>query len=312
MTPTLRHLTFGLGLLLTAAWLACVLPPQPTDDDDNDDASADDDDTGDDDTGDDDTGDDDTGDDDTGDDDTGDDDTGDDDTGDDDTGDDDTGDDDTGDDDTGDDDTGDDDTTPIDDTIYDVQLGLVAEDTIVDLGNVVVTTPVADSGFWISEPDAPIQPEHSGIYVYVPDPLVAADLDVLLSVGTAVDLTGRYSEYYDNSEITVEAAADVQIVGNFNIPPFNVSACDVGTGGPQQEPYEGVLVRVTNLLVTDENPDDPNDYGEFEVDGCLRVDNIFYPYEPTGGQTLSAIVGPLNYAFSNAKIEPRGPGDILP
>ena len=222
MTPTLRHLTFLLGLLVTVAWLACVLPPQPSDDDDNDDDASDDD-----------------------------------------------------------DDTGDDDTGPADDTIYDVQLGLVAEDTIVDLGNVVVTTPVATSGFWISEPDAPIQPKHSGIYVYVPDPVVAADLDALLGVGTAVDVTWRYSEYYDNSEITVEAAADVQVVGNGNIPPVNVSACDVGTGGPLQESYEGVLVRVTNLLVTDENPDDPNDYGEFEVDGCLRVDDIFYPYEPT-------------------------------
>ncbi len=85
MTRTLRALVkrrlagilVFLATLTLALSLACILPGQQPDDDD--DASGDDD-TGDDDTGDDDTGDDDTGDDDTGDDDTGDDDTGDDDT----------------------------------------------------------------------------------------------------------------------------------------------------------------------------------------------------------------------------------------
>jgi len=310
MTRTTRLLPGLLGLLLAVTLVGCVLPPQQTgdDDDDDDDTSADDD------TGDDDTGDDDTGDDDTGDDDTGDDDTGDDDTGDDDTGDDDTGDDDTGDDDTGDDDTGDDDTGAPDDTIWDIQGGNIAEDAVVDLGDVVLTTPVsvAPNGFWIQEPDSIYDPMFSGIYVYVPDDLEAAAVAAAVGVGNRVDLIGRYQEYYDLSEVVVDFATDVVVIGTSSLPPTNVQPCDVGTGGSHQEPYESVLVRVTNVTVTDDNPDDPNDYGEFVVNGCLRVDDFFFGYEPSVGQNISAIVGVMNYAYGQAKLEPRGPADVIP
>ena len=299
MTRITRLLPGLLGLLLAAALISCVLPPQQTDDDDDDDASDDDDDTGDDDTGDDDTGDDDTGDDDTGDDDTGDDDTGDDDT---------------GDDDTGDDDTGDDDTGPADDTIWDIRQGGVAEDAVVGLEDVILTTPVsvAPNGFWIQEPDSIYDPEYSGVYVYVPDDLEAAAVAAAVGVGSRVNITGRYQEYYDLSEVVVELANDVVVLGTASVPPTNVQACAVGTGGPAQEAYESVLIRVTNVTVTDDNPDDPNDYGEFEVDACLRVDDFFHPFEPTVGQNISAIVGVMNYAYGQAKLEPRGPADILP
>jgi len=254
-----------------------------------------------------------------------DDDTADDDTtaGDDDTtaGDDDTtaGDDDTtaGDDDTtaGDDDTtaGDDDTGASDDSIYDVQQGAFADGDEVFLGNVVITSPLSDAppGFFVQEPGSESNPEFSGIYVYISDEQAAADLAAVVTAGTAVDIHGVYTEYYDLSEISVDEVADVVVVGADVVNPVNVGACDVATGGSVQEAYEGVLVRVTSVDVTDANPDDPNDYGEFEVAGCLRVDDMFHATEASDGDHFASIAGPLYYAYGHAKLVPREAGDVV-
>ncbi len=231
-------------------------------------------------------------------------------TGDDDTGDDDTGDDDTGDDDTGDDDTGDDDTVE-DQTIYEVQGGTYPEDTEVFLAGVIVTSPMSEAppGFFIQEPDYTNNPEYSGIFVYVLDDAVDGVSEHVVP-GNLIDITATYTEYYDLSELTVADAGDVVYAGTTNLTPVDVNPCDVGTGGSLMEQYESVLVAVTGVSVSSENPDGPdNDYGEFEVDGCLRVDDLFYDDEPVMGASYSRIVGNMYYAYSNAKIEPRSAAD---
>ena len=281
----LQHL---LCILFLGSTLALGCPPSNDDDDDtampDDDSSAGDDDTT--------AGDDDTT-----------------------AGDDDTGDDDTGDDDSAmpDDDTGDDDTGPSDDSIYDVQQGNFADGDEVSLENVVITSPMSESppGFFVQEPGSESNPEYSGIYVYIVDEQAAIDLAGIVAVGGAVDIQGTYTEYYDLSEISIDQVTDVVVVGTDMVNPVNVDACDVATGGSVQEAYEGVLVRVTNADVTDDNPDDPNDFGEFEVAGCLRVDDLFHVADGGLGDHFASITGPLYFAYDDAKIEPRDAADVI-
>ncbi len=227
------------------------------------------------------------------------------------TGDDDTGDDDTGDDDTGDDDTGDDDTVE-DQTIYEVQTGTYPEDTEVFLAGVIVTSGLSEAppGFFVQEPDYVNSAEFSGIFVYVADKVVDMIAGDIVP-GNLVDVTGMYVEYYGFSEISVDAAEDVVYAGTTNLTPTAVSACDVGTGGSMMSEYEGVFVQVDGVAVSSENPDGPDDdFGEFEVDGCLRIDDLFFDADPTMGQSFTSIKGPMYYSWDNAKLAPRSANDL--
>jgi hypothetical protein len=123
-----------------------------------------------------------------------------------------------------------------------------------------------------------------------------------------VDVRGVYQEYNGLSEIVIESESDVIPGDSFQLNAATVDACDVGTGGSQQEAYEGVLVWISDASVTDTSPEL---YGDFEVDGCLRVGSLFYDAAPAEGAVYQALIGVMNYSFDNAKLEPRTPGDAV-
>lgn len=203
----------------------------------------------------------------------------------------------------------DDDDSTGDVTIYDIQQGNVTPDTVVTLSGVIATTPLTTGGqgFFVQE-DA--GGEYSGIYVFVFHPGSKA-LDI--NPGDVVELTGTYVEYGSSkdstlSEITVENGSDVTVTGTDTVPsPEVVSAGDIATGGSLAENYEGVLVQVNGVTVTD--PD--MDYGEWEVTGGLVIDNLFYTYAATMSEAITSITGPLYYSFGDYKLEPRSASDIV-
>ena len=212
-----------------------------------------------------------------------------------------------------DDDMGDDDDAVGDDTIYDVRQGGFPDKTEVFVAGVIVTSPMTDSppGFFIQEPGSESNPEYSGVFVYVngEDNVTAVAGDI--AVGNEIDITATTKDYFGLMELTLEDAANLTVTGTGNIDPVDVNACDVGTGGASMEPYESVLVRTGAVSVTSENPDDPKgDYGEFEVEGCLRVDDLFIEENPAMGTTFSSVTGPMYYSYDNAKIAPRTAADL--
>ena len=121
-----------------------------------------------------------------------------------------------------------------------------------------------------------------------------------------------YSEYYglsqlDSDDVTVTGVAPVMV-------PIDVTdPCSVATDGASAELYESMLIRVFDLTVSDSNPDAPSDYGEFEVNDCLRIDDqlsdVLIP-QPSVGTTYSALSGVLTYTYGHAKLVPRGAEDI--
>ncbi len=212
-----------------------------------------------------------------------------------------------------DDDMGDDDDAVADDTIYDVRQGAYPDKSEVFVAGVIITSPMSEAppGFFVQEPGSESNPEYSGIFVYVngEDNVTAVAGDIV--VGNKVDITAILKDYYGLAELSLEDAADLTVSGTGTIDPVDVAACDVGTGGASMEGYESVLVRTGAVSVTSENPDDPDgDFGEFEVEGCLRVDDLFIEENPAMGTTFSSITGSMYYSYDNAKIAPRTAADL--
>jgi cytosine/adenosine deaminase-related metal-dependent hydrolase len=175
------------------------------------------------------------------------------------------------------------------------------EGAVVTISDVVVTGVRTGAGFFVQ--DAGLA-EYGGLYVY--------DFgDNTVSVGDVVTVTGTYEEYYGLTELT---SPTVSVTGTAVVPdPIAVDACDVGTGGSRAEALEAMLLVVEDVTVTTTNPDDPSDYDEFEVDGCLRVDDFLWDDldQPAGFPSYVSITGVLNYSFDNAKLAPRGAEDLV-
>ena len=181
-----------------------------------------------------------------------------------------------------------------------------AEGTSVRISDVAVTGVYRGRGFYVQDPDAA---SLGGLYVYG-DGAITDDDGV--AVGDRVRVTGVYSEYYGLSQI---GSPTVAVIGSLPVPDtIDVAdACAIGTDGALAELLEGMLVRVTEVTVTSANPDAPSDYGEFEVNGCLRIDDqlsdVLIP-QPPEGATYSALSGVLTYTYGNTKLVPRGAEDV--
>jgi hypothetical protein len=198
-------------------------------------------------------------------------------------------------------------------TISDIQQGMVPLGSYVILENVIASSgftwsDTAESAFFVQEPAGG---PFSGIQVFVAN---AGSLQI--APGDQITLTGTYDEYFDMSQIEV-ADASLIVVGSSGPAPAPelVDAAMIATDGAMTEEYESVLVTVENVTVTDENPDDPEEFGEFVVTGGLRIDDLFFSMDdwtkPAIGQGYASITGLLVYDFSNFKLEPRDPADLV-
>lgn len=208
-------------------------------------------------------------------------------------------------------------------TIYDIQQDKVAPSSLVRVKEVVVVSPTQFSGsgagtVFIQELGGG---EYSGIQLYIyPD--TATELMAQGKVpqpGDKLTVVGEYVEYkaMDDagtetySEINISLPDDIMITGTAAAPaPPVVSPPDIANGGALTEVWEGTVVTVENVDVT--NPD--LGFGEYEVTGGLRVDDAFFlpqggPKPPTG--TTLTLTGPLTYNFGNFKLAPRSCDDYV-
>ena len=151
--------------------------------------------------------------------------------------------------------------------------------------------------FFISEQNAGAW---KGIYVY--------DWDTPVQLGDLVEVTGTVSEYNGLTELTY---CDVTILSSGNeVPnPIVVTTGQIA-GGMAAESYEGCLVKVMNVTVTQE----PDQYAQFAIDdntGACFVDDFFDVYpEPTVGTTYTSVIGMVNYSWNAFSINPRTMEDV--
>ena len=175
------------------------------------------------------------------------------------------------------------------------------EGQAVTLSGLIVTS-IRTNGYSAQDP---VLTEYGGIFIYTGD-------TPSLSEGDEVEVSGSYTEYYGLSELT-DAETTVVASGSPLSPIKVASTCRIGTAGDLAEPLESMLVEVEDLVVSSSNPDGSSDYGEFEVDGCLRVDDGDYDFgdQPAEGTEYDSITGVLSYGFSNSKLQPRAAEDLL-
>lgn len=130
-------------------------------------------------------------------------------------------------------------------------------------------------------------------------------------VGDRVDVVGTVEENFGRTQITYLT----HTVINTGTALYAASVISTAAAN-DSEAYEGSLVEVQNVIVTDENPDGPgDDYNEWEIDdgsGAVRVNDLSgYDPDPQNGETFEVVRGMLDYSYGNYKIEPRDADDVL-
>ncbi|MCA9520200.1 MAG: hypothetical protein KC609_04485 [Myxococcales bacterium] len=178
-----------------------------------------------------------------------------------------------------------------------------APHSVVTLKGVIATTRVAQIsngflGFFVQDPNE--NGAQTGVLVV----FFATDFNPTITRGTRVDLQGEYLEWYGMTQVV---AKQLQLVGSSTEPaPIDVELSSLNPGSPARELYEGSLIRVTGVTVSRET----DNYGEFELEGGLLVDDLFVRFQARPGQTLATLTGVLNYSFGQFKLEPRDPKDF--
>ena len=192
-----------------------------------------------------------------------------------------------------------------------IQDGTVEAGRTVTVERGIVTAVVTGraTGFWIQQGGGP----YSGIYVYVGNR--DAQLPQGLEQGSRVDVTGRVAEYQGSTQLQ----DPVVVVGDSGaLPePESLQVVDLVTDNTQAEQWEGVLVSVTNVTISEANPDGDNDYGEFVLAGGLRVDDYIFDDLESGelfprevGTQFNRITGIAHESYGNKKLLPREATDI--
>jgi len=192
---------------------------------------------------------------------------------------------------------------PLRTTIPDVQRGRISTRERIALPGVVLISPSAEegvvTGFEVFVQD-PLGGPFSGLRVHTD----TFDPSELFVPGDAVDIVGRLSSQDGFYLLNVETIDDVTFVDAGEVPPPVVlSASELRATDPTARPYEGITVRVEDVVVTDPRPCE----GEFVIDDTVRVDDRFVPHAlpaPEEGQILTAVEGVLIYAFDRYELAP--------
>lgn len=196
-----------------------------------------------------------------------------------------------------------------------------AEGTVVHIYGVIVTGVRYDGTIFIGEPEGGA---YSGIYVFQPDG--ATYIPSTIAVGDEIDIVGEYDIAFGANQIamfgdeTFTPSVTVKSSGNTLPPAVSIgdpatiaTPCDSSTSGVDAYKYEGVRVTLSNVDVTDLNPCDQGNFGTYEIEDTLWVDDDLDPdYAPTEvGEKLTSVTGVLHYAFDHYRVFPN-PGDVIP
>ncbi|MFQ5341482.1 MAG: cohesin domain-containing protein [Anaerolineae bacterium] len=135
--------------------------------------------------------------------------------------------------------------------------------------------------------------------------------------GSHVELAGTVREFFGRTELFDVGANDISVDSVSNTLPAaaEIHTIDIATGRPSAESYEGVLIRVGPVTVTNANPDAPDDFGEWLMadwtGASVRVDDLGeYQYDPVEADELAFVQGVVDLTFDQFKTQPRDDADI--
>lgn len=183
---------------------------------------------------------------------------------------------------------------PTEATIAEIQESTAPDGASPLVGTVVATQGVVSalngtSGFFLQDGTGP----WTGIYVFT--------APGSLAIGDAITLTATVAEFNGQTQLT--NITTITTVSSGNALPTT----DISTAAANTEPYESVLVRVTNATCTVQGS-----FGQFTVNdgsGAVLVDDVIYAH-PFNVGTVYNITGVLQYAFNEWRILPRFVADV--
>jgi len=159
----------------------------------------------------------------------------------------------------------------------------------------------------------------SGIWIVGPESLM-----ISLRNGDSITVTGTVAENFDVTRLQYISSVTINSIGNPIPAPVELHTGDfganAGNGSPTAEPYEGMLVKFTNVKVTDIYPtySDPSEYEINDGTGGVltqrggkhKYSNI--PSDTASGKTIlylgdkiSEITGIIYYSYNRYKFVPR-------
>jgi hypothetical protein len=190
--------------------------------------------------------------------------------------------------------------------VYDVRTGAYAEEDLVELPNLVVTSPDSGSGFFVQDQSGS---EYAGIWVYYGGVSAFGETGAGVALGDAVTISGQYIEYYELSEIEILDAAGISVTGTGSVPsPVTLTDADLGDAATAEK-YESMLVTVESVAVSADRGS-----GEWLWGSNVITHDKFFDAEELGlliGSTAESITGNLNYNFSEYKLEPHDSGSFV-
>ena len=139
-------------------------------------------------------------------------------------------------------------------TIFEIQQGIYALDSIISLEGVTVSSPFTGYGFFITEPQGGAQ---SGIWVYTGD---IEESEISIQMGDRIAITGVVDEYFGDkgtdslTELILETADNLEVLGEGNLPEPELLSTTELADPATAELWEGCLVAVENVTVTDDYP----------------------------------------------------------
>ncbi|MEM7083905.1 MAG: amidohydrolase family protein [Pseudomonadota bacterium] len=197
-------------------------------------------------------------------------------------------------------------------TVYEVKTDPTLTGELITMNDMVVTA-VASNGFW-SQLDSNsaefIGVENSGIYSFTAEtPTVA--------VGDRITIErARVNNFFSQIQLN-DPAVEIEQSGLSIVPTLlDAVALQSLISAQASSPFEGALVTVQNVIVTNAMPPGgPGDSGanEFEVASGLRVDDALYLIDPQPllGESFISITGPISFRNNFLKLLPRNQADVI-
>jgi len=188
-------------------------------------------------------------------------------------------------------------------TIEDIRDGSVTENTDVTIEDLVVT---ASTSLGYFAQDGAVT--KGGIYIFT------GSSGNKPAVGTKVDVTGEYKDYFGLAQIDVVSGSVVED-GTDTVPTPVVVTLATLQDDNAADAYESMLIKVADsgMAVTEVN----SSYGEWTFgaggDTVLADDLIYDALDELSiavGQTLDSCSGPLYYAYSKWRVLPRDAADV--
>ncbi len=186
----------------------------------------------------------------------------------------------------------------------------------IDMAPVVVVSPqfVASKdkdtgdvklyGYFVSDVGLKTAAPYSGIEITLPP-----DLDPGIKQGDVIQFTADHVEFYCMSELKPKTTPTVKGTGDVPLPA-QVTPDDISNSNAESaEKYEGVLVKLNNVSVTNADLG----HGNFEVAGKVIVNASKFDtgYTPVQGDVFSSLTGIVIYSYGKYVLIPRSSDDIV-